>query len=997
MKKRLVCLFLCLVMLLSVVLTSCSKKDEEEAKENITDGASETAITLTMWVVSEEKVSDAAAAAVTEKLNAITKPKFKTELVLTYLTEDEYEAKLAETITAYEEAKKQAESVETEAPEETETGEAVTVTDETETNEYGQSVIKYPDLVANQVDIIYIAGEDMYVDFIEKGWLAELDTELASSSKKIKEYVSATLLSAAKYNGVTYAIPNNRVIGEYTYMLLNKELMQTYAQDAYANLDMIDGFYNEYLYSFLNLVRRFESDNVIPIDASYEDCLKLLAHYWYVDAADYTMLDKFSLFGYHYDNMADLTRGSTILGYNNLFEDEDFIADYLQLNRFRMDDYFRKEDDTRTEAAIKFVRGSYADAAQYEDDYYSVIVEYPTASSEDIYGNMFGVCTYARNVSRSMEIITYLNTNAAFRNLLQYGVEDMHYKTVEDENGVVTGVERLNNDYVMDLYATGNMFIAYPDTAAGMTNEVWESGKVQNRSSLVDPLLGFDFAGFSATTTPEAEKEEISDVGYNLKYSTGYSKDVMMQNKVIAAWINECDATGSGVYVLETNLVEGQNRTVNYYIYNNMGKTTFSIEEIRDVETSVDEKTGKTIETQTNLDFVLTYGPTSGAGYELSMMSLYTKKTNSYEILCKIDGADTAVSVKTMDELLTVDLMNTNEYTIEAYDSVTRATFVKNNVLYDWINKIDLHHADKSNTQRNKITNYLMTYETTNEEGKKEYTYVFYRCMQRFETALRVQPTGDSGKLNLTIALTEDEEYLTDSAVSRYSLCYIRVTVNDNNIVPTLSLTVNGEAQKIPTENVTASTVDPDFTMIGNLDTELVKFMQTLNDDLIGFLETKYEEYALEYKAAIEQYNSASAEDAVARRAALDAAMEKFEVLIREIGYLITTEAAAPVYNSANFPNLYDTDLIKKYIVDDNTTPNEDEKMFQLLTLLHRYVLNAVSETPIKITILQLPDNKLLDAYYGGDEATGESYVYFDSIYGIYYAWMQKYGYLPKE
>ena len=996
MKKRLVCLFLCLVMLLSVVLTSCSKKDEEEAKENITQDASDTAITLTMWVVSEEKVSDAAAAAVTEALNAITRPKFKTELVLTYLTEDEYEAKLSATIAAYEEEKKHAVSVETEAPEETETGEGNVVTDETETNKYGQSVIKYPDLVANQVDIIYIAGEDMYIDFIEKGWLAELDTELSSSSKKIKEYVSTTLLSAAKYNGTTYAIPNNRVIGEYTYMLLNKDLMSTYAQDAYAKLDMIDGFYNEYLYTYLELVRRFESDTVIPIDASYDDCLKLLAHYWYVDSANYTLLDKFSLFGYHYDNMADLTRGSTILGYNNLFEDEDFVEDYLQLNRFRMDDYFRKEDDTRTESAIKFVKGSYADIAQYEEDYYSVIVEYPTASSEDIYGNMFGVCTYARNVNRCMDIITYLNTNAEFRNLLQYGVEGMHYKLTENEYGVVTGVERLNNDYMMDLYTTGNMFIAYPDTAAGMTNEVWESGKVQNRSSLVDPLLGFDLAEISATIAPEAETEKISNVGYNLKYSTGYSKDVMMQNEVIAAWINECDATGNGIYVLETNLIEGQNSTVNYYIYNNMGKTSFSVEEDRDVETTVDGE--KTIETQTNLDFILTYGPMGGAGYELSMMTIYTKKTNSYELLCKVDGADTPISVKTMDELLTVDLLNTNEYTVDAYDSVTRASFVKNNILYTWIAGIDARHADKSNTQRNKTTNYLMTYETTNEDGKKEYTYVFYRCMQRYETVMNIQPTGDSGKLNLIIDLKEDEESPTDleNAVSMYSLCYIRVTVNDNNIVPKLTLLVNGETASIPEANVTKSDIDPDFTMIGNLDTELVKFMQTLNDDMVAFLESKYEEYLLEYQEAIAQYSGDSAADALARRAALDAAIEKLEVVVREIGYLLTTEAVAPTYSSAKLPNLYDTDLIKKYLVDDNTT-EEDEKGGQTLTLLHRYVLNAVSATPLKIMKVQHPENTLIDAYYGGDEKTGEAYVYYDSLYGIYYAWMEKYGYLPKE
>ncbi len=995
MKKRLICLFLCLVTVLSLVLTSCSKKTEEESKDNISGEASEAAVTLTMWVVSEEKVSDAAAAAVTEKLNAITKPKFKTELVLTYLTEGEYEEKLAQTVTAYEEAKKNQVVVETTAPAETESGEGAVVTDETETNQFGQSVIKYPELVANQVDIIYISGEDMYIDFIEKGWLAELDAELSSSSKKIKEYVSATLLSAAKYNGATYAVPNNRVIGEYTYMLLNKDLMATYAQDAYAKLDMIDGFYNEYLYSFLKLVRQFESDTVIPIDSSYDFCLDLLAHYWYVNAEDYSLdLDKFSLFGYHYDNIADLNRGSTVLGYNSLFEDKEFVADYLQLNRFRMDDYFRKENDTRTESAIKFVTGSYADLAQYEEDYYSVIVEYPTASSEDIYGNMFGVCTYSRNLSRSMEIITYMNTNAAFRNLLQYGVEGVHYKTVANENGVISGIERLNSDYVMDIYATGNMFIAYPDTEKGMTNEVWESGKIQNRSSLVDPLLGLDFAEYSSTTTPEAETEKVSDVGYNLKYSTGYSKYVMMQNATIAAWINECDAIGQGVYVLETKMDEGQYRTLNYYIYNNMGKTSFSVEDIREVETSYDEKTDKTIETQTNLDFVLTYAPASGSGYELSMMTLYTRKANDFEVLCKVDDVDTPITFKKMDGLLTVDLLNTEQYTIELFDTVTRASFVKNNTLYNWITSLDTKHADKNNVNRDKTTNYLLTYEGTNAEGKKEYTYVFYRCKQKFETVMSVQPTGDSGKLNLAFNLVQDDEYPTDTTLSKYSLCYVRVTVNDNNIVPTYTVLVDGEKQTIPEANIVKSTVDPDYTLLGNLDTELVKFIQTLNDELIGFLDAKYAEYSAEYKQAIASIAGNTAADNAARRAALDAAMEKLEVVIDEIGYVLSTKAAVPAYTEAALPNLYGTDLIKKYLVDDNTTTNETET--DRLTLLHRYVLNAVSVEPLKITTLDADDN-VVDAFYGGTESTGEPYVYYDSIYGIYHSWLEKYGYLPKE
>ena len=81
MKKRLTCLLLCFVMLLSLALASCAGETEEEAKENIIDDASDTAITLTMWVVSEEKVEPEAANAVSKAINSITNSKFKTKLL----------------------------------------------------------------------------------------------------------------------------------------------------------------------------------------------------------------------------------------------------------------------------------------------------------------------------------------------------------------------------------------------------------------------------------------------------------------------------------------------------------------------------------------------------------------------------------------------------------------------------------------------------------------------------------------------------------------------------------------------------------------------------------------------------------------------------------------------------------------------------------------------------------------------------------------------------
>ena len=41
-------------------------------------------------------------------------------------------------------------------------------------------------------------------------------------------------MNSAKFNGKNYyAIPNNNIIGEYTYMLLDKELMDKYSQQGY--------------------------------------------------------------------------------------------------------------------------------------------------------------------------------------------------------------------------------------------------------------------------------------------------------------------------------------------------------------------------------------------------------------------------------------------------------------------------------------------------------------------------------------------------------------------------------------------------------------------------------------------------------------------------------------------------------------------------------------------------------------------------------------------
>ncbi len=974
MKKRLMCLFLCLVMIVGV-LASCAKKTDEEAEEDIKDQASEQAITLTLWVVSEEEVTAKTAAAVNAAINTLTKAKFKTQVLVQYYTEDEYRAKLEETIRAYEEDLANR-VVTTESETEDETTGQVEVTDETETNEWGMSVIKYPEALKNQVDIIYIAGEDMYLDFIENEWLAELDTELTSASKKIKEYVSATLLSAAKQNGVTYAVPNNRVIGEYTYMLLNKSLMDKYAQQGYVTTGKIDGFYNEYLYTFLNLINKFEGDSVVAIDDTYmpdanqevdsfEYCLDLLAHYWAINPDDYSMLDQFSVFGYHYQSLEELTRGSVSLGFDSLFRNEEFTEEYLQLNKFRFDGYFG--DATGKTAALKFVDGDYTfldsfntfGYCEYEGEkYYPIPVAYPTASTNDIYGNMFGVCAYTRSVSRSMEIVTYMNTNAEFRNILQYGVEGTHYELIDNGNGTTT-VKPLVDDYKMDLYATGNVFIAHPEPQ--MSPDIWENGKVQNRYSMVDPLLGFDFKSYAESTVEEEAGVSInSKVGYTVLYSSGYSKDVLSQNAEIAKFIAAADqAAKKGIFVLKTAQIDGSNLTINYYVYNNnvTKKTKFSVVDLRETETTVNDK-GKEVVTQTNLDFFLTYEDTeedSETGYELSLVSLYTRKTNEFEILAKVNG--TAVDPNNivtteLNKIIVFDFMNTEEFNIEVYKNVHKPSFIRNEDLMNWINSCD-------STKNRQPTSYILTYTSEPKDGKVERTLIAYRTGLSCITDLTIVPTGTTGNLELQLQYTHDEDKKLDQKEGdiNYSIYYFRITT-DADVNFTYTVLSNGEVVELdPSKHIDARTeaaggVDPDFDLIGTLDTELVKYMYELNNKLVAKL------------------------NACQNMAELEAVVSELKVLLSD------DPENEPLVSS--FTVL--ADVIADYIQDNSL---ED---------FHRNTLCITTYEPV---VFMEPDpedpRKEVEAKYQDNAGNTEEYIYYASPFAIYRGWMQAYGFLPKK
>ncbi|MBQ7829159.1 MAG: hypothetical protein IJ345_02705 [Clostridia bacterium] len=339
MKKRLLCLFMGLILILSVLLTACSSDDEESDDEN-----NISAQTITMCVITERKVCNTEAElakylekecggdknsekylemlkvmenyeAVEEAFTKVTKES-KINVDLLFYTMEEYEGTLTKTIADAaeyaQEAARAARALEkyisdyqAAYPEEKFPVSALTksfyyhypefekykdyvenssdeeeetgkVEDIYQAGDLGVKELVYPETQENQLDIIYVSGLDMYREYIENEWLVSLDSYIAASGKKLTDYITNALIGGAQYSGSTYAIPNNVQIGEYKYMLVDKVLFDEWRYNNESVANVLD------LEHFLEDVAASEPDR-LPIDATFEDCIGQFVWYWNID------------------------------------------------------------------------------------------------------------------------------------------------------------------------------------------------------------------------------------------------------------------------------------------------------------------------------------------------------------------------------------------------------------------------------------------------------------------------------------------------------------------------------------------------------------------------------------------------------------------------------------------------------------------------------------------------------------------------------------------
>ena len=229
--------------------------------------------------------------------------------------------------------------------------------------------------------------------FVEKEYLQALDDELNNNSKLLRKYIYPTFLSAGKVDGSTYAVVNNRLLGEYTYLKIDKELADKYKLFPDEVETLLD------CEAFLDNVKANEKD-VVPLN-QYID----LNYVQYV-TGERTVIGNVIKPSFTTANKAMP---------KNLFAVGDWVDHNVLMDKLQDGGYIGTGD----RYAVEVVKGyiTTPEEQNWEENYYVIEYEKPISKDETVFTGMFAVSAYASDLERCMEIVTMLNTDGALRDI----------------------------------------------------------------------------------------------------------------------------------------------------------------------------------------------------------------------------------------------------------------------------------------------------------------------------------------------------------------------------------------------------------------------------------------------------------------------------------------------------------------------------------------------------------------------------------------------------
>lgn len=334
------------------------------------------------------------------------------------------------------------------------------------------------------MDIMFSASWAFdYVQNARKGAFYELDELLTTHGQGIVDALDPAFLEGSKVDGHNYGVPANKELPAQEVWRFNKQLLDKYSLDI-SNVNTLES-----LEPLLQTIKENEP-NVIPLAiikdymplANVDYLIEKMPMVVYLDTEDYKVM--------------------------NVLETPEMQQALDTMHKYYNAGYIATEAATMDTMSDAHSTGMwFTDRAATQplaDNAWSASLGYPIVSTpaSDAYiynwsvmGSLQTISANSEHPEKAMEFLNLLNTDPYLRNLVDSGIEGVHYEMISDN--VMKNLPESKN-YDMPTFSLGNHMIL--NLNDGDPENKWDEFKKFNDAGKPAPLLGFNFDTSNVTT-----------------------------------------------------------------------------------------------------------------------------------------------------------------------------------------------------------------------------------------------------------------------------------------------------------------------------------------------------------------------------------------------------------------------------------------------------------------------------------------------------------------
>lgn len=350
-----------------------------------------------------------------------------------------------------------------------------------------------------EFDICFTSSSSNYEVNASNGAYLDIEDIFNEYGKEMKAQLPDYALTAARVNGVLYALPVYKDYSTENVLYYRKDIAEKY------NLPMDSVKTLEDLEPILKTVKENEPSIYTLLFLPSLSLMEMLPF----EKVAGGIIGSIDLHG-------DPTK---II---NPFETETVMNHLKTMHKFYQEGFFRPEvatlttnDDVagsefmNTQQELPYLVDQRNKTSNYEMGVLH-LQEKPLMTTSGVRGSMFAFSKLSKNPQKAMEFVNLLNTDKYLRNLVAYGIEGKHYIAVGEDYYKLPDGAKTKDDtgYSTYVYTNGNKYLTR--MIEGTPEDIYDKYIEFDETAEKSPALGFAFD----PTTVKSEYTAVSNA-YN--------------------------------------------------------------------------------------------------------------------------------------------------------------------------------------------------------------------------------------------------------------------------------------------------------------------------------------------------------------------------------------------------------------------------------------------------------------------------------------------------